>query len=116
MSMKWMYFFVLCIIVLCSCNSKNKEKVYEPSEWRMVYDDYDYLMKYVYVDRNGCLHTTRECYVLDSLYNVEFIDTAYLVREIYSGYCSECVNIPRYEHIDKITIRNMRKPKKHLNL
>lgn len=89
-----------------SCEGKKQEKVYEPSEWRMTYDDYDYLMKYVYVDRNSCLHVSRECGILDSVYQVEFIDTAYLIREHYKRYCSECVNTPRYEHIDRIIIRN----------
>lgn len=100
---------VFFALILYSCASEKKETVYEPSEWRMTYDDYDYLMKYVYVDKQKCLHVTRECIILDSLYQVEFIDTSYLVRDFYEGYCSECVNIPRYEHIDKITIRNFLK-------
>lgn len=105
--MKKMLFFLLPLM-LYSCEGKKQEKVYEPSEWRMTYDDYDYLMRYVCVDRNNCLHSTRECDVLDSVYCVEFIDTAYLVRENYTAYCSECVNIPRFEHIEDITLRNAR--------
>jgi hypothetical protein len=92
--------------MLFSCESEKREKVYEPSEWRMTYDEYDYLMKYVYVDKNKCLHVSRECEVLDSVYQVEFVDTANLMREHFEGFCSECVNMPRYEHIDRILMSN----------
>lgn len=103
------------MFAICSCENKKKEKVYEPSEWKMTYDDYDYLMKYVYVDVNGCLHTTRECDVLDSVYKVEFVDTTFLNREKFDGYCSECVNIPRFEHLEDIIIRNMLRTNEIIN-
>jgi hypothetical protein len=100
---------VLFFPFLSSCYKEKKIEKYEPSEWRMTYDDYDYLLKYVYIDKNKCLHVTRECDILDSVYKVEFVDTAFLNHEKYNGYCSECVNIPRYEHIEDIIIRNMLK-------
>lgn len=72
----------------------------------MLYDNEGYLMKYVYIDRNKCLHVSKDCYVLDSMYQVEFIDTTNLKRRLFEDYCSECININRYEHLDKILTRN----------
>lgn len=100
------FLFVLFSLLLLSCNSRSKEKDYNPSEFGMLYDDMDYLMKYVYIDRTKCLHVSKECLILDSVYQVEFIDTIDLKRTLFDDYCSKCINIHRYEHIDDILSRN----------
>lgn len=94
------------ILTLYSCEGKKVVKEKTPTELGMMYDNSDYLMKYVCVDRTGCLHCTRECYFLDSVYQVLFVDTIELTKDKYRRYCSECISIPKYERIERIINRN----------
>lgn len=89
-------------LLLFSCHENKKIEPSEPTEFGMMYDDTDYLRKYVYIDRSRCLHITKECYVLDSMYQVKYVDTCDIKRDMFVDYCSECVNEKRYERIESM--------------
>lgn len=107
-------FTLLILILFYSCKSNKKIEPSEPTEFGMLYDDTDYLKKYVYVDRNQCLHISKECYVLDSVYQVKFIDTTDLRRGSFIDYCSECVNELRYERIEDMIKAYIYQPNKSI--
>lgn len=94
--MKKILFICLSLLVL-SCNGIRKDKA--------VKDDTDNsLSRYVYVDKAGCVHASKECEVLDTCFQISFVDTSEIRDARY--FCSKCINNERFEHLHDIINRN----------
>ncbi len=110
--MKKILFICIVLLMICSCQKRHKnESVKEKEHWiefSMLYDDSSNLMRHVYVDKTGCLHVSKKCGILDSIYQINYIDTGKLSSSHYKFYCATCVNRLRYEHIRNIVDRNGR--------
>lgn len=61
------------------------------------------LGKYVFIDRNLTLHSSYDCKVFDSLYQVHIVDTVHLKKAYFYSYCSHCVALKHYERIRELT-------------
>lgn len=60
------------------------------------------LGKYVFVDKHMTLHSSYDCGVFDSLYQVHIVDTLDLKRAFYFSYCSHCLNLKQYERVKEL--------------
>lgn len=60
------------------------------------------LGKYVFIDKHLTLHSSYDCKVFDTLYQVHIMDTAELRKVYYYSYCSHCVNLKQYEEIKEL--------------
>ena len=106
-------FIVFAILFICGCNVKKKEikemdKNPKTKEIEMKFGFYDGpdIMKYVYKDKTGCIHSTRKCKLLDSVYQITRIDTMDLKKDSYEFVCANCINDLQDEHIQRTVIRN----------
>ncbi len=107
-------FIVFTILFVCGCNGIKKKEIKEveksqrTKEIEMQFGFYDGadIMKYVYKDKTGCLHSTRKCDLLDSVYQIIRIDTMELKKNSYEFMCANCINDLQDEHIQRIIIRN----------
>lgn len=68
------------------------------------------LGRYVYVDRDKCLHIDRNCVKfiisLENSQGIVFIDTAKLTDNCFIDFCSHCVNDKCYEKIENVLNHN----------
>ena len=60
------------------------------------------LGKYVFIDKHLALHSSYDCKVFDTLYQVHILDTADLRKVYYFSYCSHCVNLKQYEELKEL--------------
>lgn len=108
--MKNILYCCVLLLCICACQKDQKEKSNSKKErwieFSMLYDDSSNLVKNIYVDRYKCLHVSKECEILDSIYQVNFVDTSNLVKDNFDFYCVKCVNRKRYEHLCAILNRN----------
>lgn len=99
----------LFVLFGVSCSKKEKKTVGK-TEWHielmMSIDDSSFLMPYVYIDKYSCIHVTKYCNILDSVYQINFVDTMNLNGTMYNYYCAKCINNKRFEHICRIVDRN----------
>lgn len=92
-NMKSCLYVLLLLLLGCTNNKNNKDKSHD-------------LGKYVYVDREKCLHIDRNCIKfiisLENDQGIIFIDTAKLEHACFIDFCSQCVDDKCYEQIEKI--------------
>ena len=99
---------LLLVIASCNISKKNTGRTLEEEEaskeFIMSFFDGVELMKYVYIDKTGCVHSTRECEILDTSYQIKFVDTFSICNVEY--FCSHCIGNKRFEHLISIINRN----------
>lgn len=60
------------------------------------------LGKYVFIDKHLALHSSYDCKVFDTLYQVHILDTADLRKIYFFSYCSHCFNLKQYEEVKEL--------------
>ena len=60
------------------------------------------LGKYVFIDKHLTLHSSYDCKVFDTLYQVHIVDTMNLKKAYFFSYCSHCVNLKQYEELKEL--------------
>lgn len=61
------------------------------------------LGKYVFIDKHLTLHSSYDCKVFDTLYQVHIVDTMNLKKAYFFSYCSHCVALKQYERVKELT-------------